>query len=269
MAILCCQNLSSTVPLKTKNIDASVIEFKKAVELIKNGRIEEAIRILEKLVSKKPKWIEAHRLLAVAYHKIGEVEAAISEFEIVIKLEPKNPVNCFSLGMIYRSIEQYDLAITALERAVQLDSAKPQYKKLLSETYYARARARYSSLELSQESWREMISDLEKAVEFDLKNEAAHLLLAQIYEEIANEWRDQKNDAQAKLFYKVAESEYSKVLELNPKSKVGFSLAKVYFNLGKYQLSRKYLSQYLEHSQDPEAQKLMKGIELKLKEKGE
>lgn len=260
--------ISSTSP-EIKKIDTSVREFEKVVDLFNKGKTEEAIRILKKLVSKKPKWIEARRILGAAYHKIGEIEAAIKEFEAVIELEPKNPENYFNLGMGYRSIEKIDLAITILECAIQLETSNSKYKKHLSEVYYSRAYARYSSLEVSQESWRKMISDLEKAIEFDLKNEAAHLLLAQIYEEIANEWRDQKNDTQAKLYYEVAESEYSKVLELNPKSKVEFSLAKVYFNLGKYQLSRKYLSQYLEHSQDSEAQRLMKEIEVKLKEKGE
>ena len=223
MGISCCQNLNSTVPLKTKKVDASVIEFKKAVELINKGRIKEAIRILKKLVSTKPKWTEARRVLAVAYHKMGEIEAAVKEFEAVIKLEPKNPENYFNLGMVYRSIEKNDLAITTLEHAIQFETSNSKYKKHLSEVYYSKAFARYSSIEVSQESWQEMISDLEKAIQFDLNNEAAHLLLARVYEEIANEWRDQKNDTQAKLYYELAESEYLRVLELNPMSKFGKS----------------------------------------------
>ncbi|KPJ64626.1 hypothetical protein AMJ44_12460 [candidate division WOR-1 bacterium DG_54_3] len=267
MGISCYQNLSPIVPLKTKKANASVEGLQKAIELINKGRIEEAIRILKKLVSDKPKWVEAHRTLAVAFHKIGEIEAAIKEFEVVIELEPKNPENYFNLGMVYHSIEKNNLAISTLERAAQLETLGPKYKKHLSEIYYSRAFARYSSIEVSQESWREMISDLEKAIEFDPKNEDAHQLLAYIYDEIANEWRDQKDDTQARLYYELAGSEYLKVLELNPKSKVEFRLAKVCFNLGKYQLSHKYLSQYLKRSHDPEAQKLMQEIEVRLKEK--
>lgn len=244
-------------------------DFQKAIDLFNKGKWKEVIIILKKIISKNPEFVMARKILAAAYDKNGQRDLAIKEFQTVINLEPKNAENYFYLGMIYQVEGKEDLAAVNLERAVQLDPTKSKYKKQLSKIYYVMAYNRYKSFEIGPEAWQKMIEYLKKSIQANPKNADAHKLLGQIYEEIADVWKDQENKDQAKLYYEMAQTEYLKVLELNPKSFVAFYLVQVYYRLGKYDLAYQYLMKYLKDSQDPNVLDLKKQIEIKIKEKGE
>jgi len=72
-----------------------------APSLIANGRVDEAIAVLDGKISAAPGDALAHNLLCRAYFSVGNWDAGISQCERAVSLEPGNAVFHLWLGRIY------------------------------------------------------------------------------------------------------------------------------------------------------------------------
>ncbi len=88
-----------------------------AVELIKKNKLNEAINILENIISKNIKDSKVHANLAWVYKLSGKESSAIDSYNEAIKISPKNAKYHCNLGVIYldkgnllRSEEEFNIA---------------------------------------------------------------------------------------------------------------------------------------------------------------
>lgn len=80
-------------------LDALMIE---GTQLANEGKYEDAIKVLEKIVEKDNLWTRAYYLLGILYEKLGKYERAIEEFRRVLYIEDKLPIGYFYLGNLYK-----------------------------------------------------------------------------------------------------------------------------------------------------------------------
>ena len=89
-------------------------------QLLKDGRINEAIAELSTAVSMDPKLAEAHSLLGVAFDQKGLGERARESYERAVKGEPEDAQTLNNLGFSLYQNGNYRAAIDRLKRAVKL-----------------------------------------------------------------------------------------------------------------------------------------------------
>ena len=91
------------------------------VELLKLGKIDEAIGPLLKAVELNPKDPDARLNLAYAYERQGRTDEAISQYRKAVELNSGNSVAHNNLGVLYDRKGLYDEAIREFETALQID----------------------------------------------------------------------------------------------------------------------------------------------------
>ena len=97
----------------------------RGVELLKQGKVDEALGHLLKAVEMDPQDQEARLNLAHAYERQGRVEEAIVQCQKAVELNPRNPVAHNNLGVLYDRKGLYDEAIREFETVLQIDSRSP------------------------------------------------------------------------------------------------------------------------------------------------
>ncbi len=99
-------------------------------DLIKEGRIEEAIASARHLLSVYPKFIEAYRLLGKASLEKGDLTNATEMFLRVLGADPEDLIAYVGLADVYKTKGYLEQAIWYLERALDLE---PSHKELRRE----------------------------------------------------------------------------------------------------------------------------------------
>jgi Flp pilus assembly protein TadD len=108
---------------------AAAVWFDQAVELHERGRLDAAIDKLNAALALRPKYAEAHNLLAVCYDQQGQYRRAQDEYKKAIKLESSNPRFLNNLGYSYYLSGDYKNAIKWGKKALQLT---PDDRRLLN-----------------------------------------------------------------------------------------------------------------------------------------
>jgi capsular polysaccharide transport system permease protein len=85
--------------------------------LIRLGRFDEAISLLEPIPQYADGYRYAARLRAVALYRIGRVEEALALLQEVAEIDPLGAINFLEMGRIYLARGEIELAETALARA--------------------------------------------------------------------------------------------------------------------------------------------------------
>lgn len=127
-------------------------------------RAEKALLTILKIDEKNA---AAYNRLGILYAKQKEYKDAIDCFEIASSIEP-TPSSMHNLGLIYYDTENYEKAAAAFEQALKLESG-------LAARHIA-----YAKVLERMGNTRQMISELEKAVELE-PNQEAYLLLHKAY----------------------------------------------------------------------------------------
>ena len=91
------------------------------VELLKLGKIDEAIGPLLKAVELNPKDPDARLNLAYAYERQGRTDEAISQYQKAVELNSGNSIAHNNLGVLYDRKGLYEEAIREFETALQID----------------------------------------------------------------------------------------------------------------------------------------------------
>jgi len=90
-------------------------------ELVKQGRLDEALTEFQSAVQSDAQYTAAHANLAYTYDRLGRVDEAIAAYKNVVALDQKNAIAFNNLGGLYVKRESYDEAIQAFERGLKAD----------------------------------------------------------------------------------------------------------------------------------------------------
>jgi len=100
-------------------------------ELVKQGRLDEAVNEFQSAILADPRYAAAHINLASTYNRLGRADEAIVAYQKAAELDPSNGTTLNNLGVLYMKKELYDEAIAALERGLKADPANPTFQKNL------------------------------------------------------------------------------------------------------------------------------------------
>jgi TonB family protein len=168
MKILYIITLTLTVLANT--IFAQQIEIEKGIELYKQGKNQEAIKIFEKLSKQKDTKteIKVWNYLGLAYLENGDLKKARKALEKADKLSPNNSAVKTNLGYAYLVGRKINDAQTHLNEAIRIEP-----KNFLA--YYFRGTSF-----LWQKKYDQALSDAEKAIALQAKFSSAYILKADV-----------------------------------------------------------------------------------------
>lgn len=194
-------------------------KFDQAVELLKIGSYKKAQKILEEIVSKKPKFAPALINLGIAYKNQGQLVKAIETYQKAIKLKVKAYAAYNNLANIYLARNEFDLAKTCFLKAISL---KPDYaeahanlgayyqtknNKILAKRYYNKAIKlnsnpfdvlfNFSSILEGEGNYKKALLLARKALEIESNN-------TNVYSIIANSLRGLDELKEAREYYEKA-----------------------------------------------------------------
>lgn len=95
-----------------------------ALDLYHGGRLDEACRLLDKVLLESPSVAEARLLRGVIKAKGSEWERANDDLEVALRSDPKNYECLTWLGLVRQKLGRQDEAIELLELAVETDSTQ-------------------------------------------------------------------------------------------------------------------------------------------------
>ena len=99
----------------------SEIAWQNGVELLRQGKVAEAVTQLAAFVKAHPASFEGHNFLGVALAQTGRNPEAISCLMKATRLNPQNAQAQYNLGRVYVRAERPDRARAAFQAALQID----------------------------------------------------------------------------------------------------------------------------------------------------
>lgn len=100
-------------------------------DLLKQGRLDEAIAEFQRAVEIDPTYAAAHFNLAYAFERRERFDEAIGQYRKALELEPGNLLGHNNLGVLYDKQGKYDEAVAAFEQALRVDPANATVQKNL------------------------------------------------------------------------------------------------------------------------------------------
>lgn len=107
-----------------KNLDDNYLEGQKAYQLLDQGKVTEALKIIDKILQTIPNNQDAipyYHLKAAAHLALKENEKVILYSDKMIELDPNNPLGYSSKGRGFLGLRQIDEAVNEFDKAIQLN----------------------------------------------------------------------------------------------------------------------------------------------------
>ena len=101
-------------------------------ELVKQGRLDEAVSEFQLAVQADPRYAAAQLNLAYTYERLGRDDEAIAAYKSASALDPKSATALNNLGVLYLKRELHDEAIQSFERGLAIDPNDATLKKNLA-----------------------------------------------------------------------------------------------------------------------------------------
>jgi Tfp pilus assembly protein PilF len=98
--------------------DAPRADFERAVALLADGKNEQAIELLAKVIYRAPGFTGPHIDIALAYMRTGKLELAEQHLKAALKLVPGHPVASNEYGLLLRKAGRFQEAREIYERAI-------------------------------------------------------------------------------------------------------------------------------------------------------
>jgi tetratricopeptide (TPR) repeat protein len=143
--------------------------FGRAMESIKRGRTDDAMRQLLACTAISPEFFDAHNELGLLYLRKGHLGEAEREFLRAREIDSSNPQVLVNLAGVYLEKDDFESAIRISEEAVKRDGASAAAFLGLGVALYGDAR--FDGAEIA----------LKKALELDPEMFQARLALANVY----------------------------------------------------------------------------------------
>lgn len=129
-----------------------------ARELMVNGRIKEAQKILNSVIEKTPEHQAAYNMRGIARLELDETALAIEDFDTSIRLDSSDYRAFYNRGNAYYQVQEYAEAILDYDRAMRLEPKS-------ADIYINRANAL-----VQLENYLAAIKDYEFAIKLDETN---------------------------------------------------------------------------------------------------
>jgi tetratricopeptide (TPR) repeat protein len=95
-------------------------DFDRALRLIEEGEMQQAIELLEEVTEEAPYLTSAHIDLGIAYRQVGRLQDAEKSLSRALELNPRHPVAHNELGIVYRRMGRFPEARESYETALGL-----------------------------------------------------------------------------------------------------------------------------------------------------
>ena len=142
------------------------------MELLKQGRLDQAVAEFRRAVEADPSYAAAHLNLGYAYSKLDKLDEAIAAYTKGLALDPKDLLGQNNLGVLYDRQGRYDEAIAAFEAALGIDPSNAAVSKNLE-------RARHNKAVIREQEDR--IAEARRQAEAHPEDAAAAFNLARKY----------------------------------------------------------------------------------------
>ena len=105
--------------VESARIDGDVrVDYDRAQDLLEQGRLNDAVKLLEAVVEQAPELSVPRIDLAIAYHRMDDLEAAEEHLLKVLEINPQHPIALNELGIIYRKTARFAEARLSYEAAL-------------------------------------------------------------------------------------------------------------------------------------------------------
>jgi tetratricopeptide (TPR) repeat protein len=101
-------------------------EYEKAVDLFSRGRKEEAVKLFESIIARKPDFADAYESLGMVHYKMGNLDEAIRWTEKLAELDPAHAMAHTNLSVFYMKKGDKERAEVEKAKAVVLSFSKPK-----------------------------------------------------------------------------------------------------------------------------------------------
>lgn len=99
----------------------TVNNFQQANQLLREGKLEDAVAIYQKAIDQNPNFYLSHHNLGEVLWKFGRLEEAATAFQKAIELKPSAAWSYFNLAQVLEQLGREDEAIASYEKASELN----------------------------------------------------------------------------------------------------------------------------------------------------
>jgi Flp pilus assembly protein TadD len=159
----------------------STMNFDLAITNFKEGKFEESLVILNRLISESPNQPEFHLNRGRVLSRLGLTTEAILDFDLIVELEPYNTDFMSDRAVVLHLLKRNDEALSEFDRAANLDPGNPY---------------RYSSRAYFKDRIGDLagaIEDYEKTIELDPEDAVAYNNKGLVEEKIGYQARSKKS----------------------------------------------------------------------------
>ena len=100
--------------------DASNIQMQKGVDLLNNGKLDQALTIFRDISKKDPKWAESFNKIATIKFLKGDYLGSINNIKKTLKLEPRHFGAISGLVQINIILKEYKQALKNLDYVLKI-----------------------------------------------------------------------------------------------------------------------------------------------------
>ena len=106
-----------------------------AVNMYKQGKMEEAISDLAQVIEQRPDFVLAYKHMASIYYVTGQVELTVETLRKGLKFNPDNLGLMSKLGIMLVVANKTDEAITLMKKCIKKDPGNPEHYNYLGVAY--------------------------------------------------------------------------------------------------------------------------------------
>ena len=127
--------------LNNGSSDASNSKMQKGVNLLNNGKLDQALTIFKDISKKEPNWAESYNKIATIKFLKGDYLGSINDIKKTLKLEPRHFGAISGLVQINIILKKYEEALINLEYVINIHpnigikKLRPYLEKLLEKSY--------------------------------------------------------------------------------------------------------------------------------------
>ncbi|MGK7893152.1 MAG: tetratricopeptide repeat protein, partial [Xenococcus sp. (in: cyanobacteria)] len=96
-------------------------------QLLREGKLEEAIASYQKAIEENPRFALSYQNLGETLEKVGRIEEAITAFRQAVAISPESPWSLYKLGVMLNQQGQFQEGVDYLHRAIALKQDVPEF----------------------------------------------------------------------------------------------------------------------------------------------
>jgi tetratricopeptide (TPR) repeat protein len=143
-------------------------QFAPGMELAREGRLEEAAGVLEKVLEKNPRFAEAHVKLIAIYAQLKQPLKAEEHFQAAMRFNAQNPESYFYRGLVLASQERFVEAEASFRKVLEINPQNPS------------AQLNLGGMLEAQGKWVDAMAEYQKVLDKNPEDAEAHFSLGRI-----------------------------------------------------------------------------------------